>query len=86
MSKFWVLEQGFGWIVHTWIFKDDHFSWLKISALLVKNEHFNRTSTSKNKIKLFEKKKSKILNKKWDKRETRLLCVLKMLLSEILFL
>ena len=37
--------------------QDDHFSWLKISVLLVKNEHFNRTSTSKNKLKLFENKK-----------------------------
>ena len=53
--------------------------WLKKS--------FNRNSTSANEMRqLCEKKKSKMLNKKWDNGDTKLLCVLKVLLYEILLL
>ena len=52
-----------------------------------KNESFNRNSTSTNEMRqLYEKKESKKLNKKWDNGDTKLLCVLKVLLSEMLLL
>lgn len=52
-----------------------------------KNESFNRNSTSANEMRqLCEKEKSKMLNKKWDNGDTKLLCVLKVLLYEILLL